>query len=141
MLVSVLQKHQVLGQTQDDAAGEAFDKIAKLMHLPYPGGPIIEKLARDVDFQDFFHYPRSKHKTLDFSFSGLKTAVLYDLVKQGAYNLATKTFLRSDDEQFKKEVASSLLVCIADNAAMIAFVGNYKAQQGHFSDFTLDIGD
>jgi N6-L-threonylcarbamoyladenine synthase len=187
--------YEVLGETQDDAAGEAFDKIAKLMNLPYPGGPVIEKLAREVEFQDFFHYPRSKHKTLDFSFSGLKTAVLYDLVKQGAYDLATKTFLRPDDEQFQKKVASSLLVCMADifeqklalavekcpavkaitfvggvacnayitgrlqtfaeshnipffhpsrkyctdNAAMIAFVGNYKAQQGLFSDFTLDI--
>jgi len=189
--------YEVLGETQDDAAGEAFDKIAKLMDLPYPGGPVIEKLARDVEFKDFFHYPRSKHKTLDFSFSGLKTAVLYDLVKQGAYDLTTKTFLRSHDEQFKKEVASSLLVCMADifeqklalaceahptikaitfvggvacnayivdrlktfaqqhtlpffhpsrafctdNAAMIAFVGNYKAQQGLFADFTLDMGD
>jgi len=187
--------YEVLGETQDDAAGEAFDKIAKLMHLPYPGGPVIEKLAREVNFQDFYNYPRSKHKTLDFSFSGLKTAVLYDLVNRGAYDLKTKTFLRSDDEQLKKEVASSLLVCIADifaqklalalsahpevkaitfvggvacnkyiverlqtfaashnlpffhpsrayctdNAAMIAFVGNYKAQQNLFDDFTLDI--
>lgn len=189
--------YTVLGETQDDAAGEAFDKIAKLMNLPYPGGPVIEKLAQEVEFKDFFNYPRSKHKTLDFSFSGLKTAVLYDLVKQNAYDLATKTFLRSDDELFIKQVASSLLVCMADifeqklalalmahpevkaitfvggvacnsyiverlktfatshnipffhpsrkyctdNAAMIAFVGNYKAQQGHFADFTLDIGD
>ena len=196
-LIKAFGDYQVLGETQDDAAGEAFDKIAKLMNLPYPGGPVIEKLSREVNFQDFFHYPRSKHKTLDFSFSGLKTAVLYDLVKQGAYDLSTKTFLRSDDEQFIKEVSSSLLVCITDifeqklalalathpevkaitfvggvacntyiterlktfsathnipffhpsrkyctdNAAMIAFVGNYKAQQGHFSDFTLDIGD
>src|SRR5579863_4177222 len=107
-------EYEILGQTQDDAAGEAFDKIAKLMHLPYPGGPVIEKLAREVNFQDFYHYPRSKHKTLDFSFSGLKTAVLYDLVKRDGYNLNTKTFLRSDDMQLKKEVASSLLVCIAD---------------------------
>lgn len=189
--------YEVLGETQDDAAGEAFDKIAKLMNLPYPGGPVIEKLATEVNFQDFYHYPRSKHKTLDFSFSGLKTAVLYDLVKRDAYDLSTKTFLRPTDEQLKKEVASSLLVCIADifeqklflalsehpnvqaitfvggvacnryitqrlntfaakhhlpffhpsrayctdNGAMIAFVGNYKAQQGLFSDFTLDIGD
>ena len=47
----------VLGETQDDAAGEAFDKIAKLMNLPYPGGPVIEKLAREVNFQDFYPLP------------------------------------------------------------------------------------
>ena len=47
-------KYEVIGQTVDDAAGEAFDKIAKLMNLPYPGGPEIEKLAREVDFQDFY---------------------------------------------------------------------------------------
>jgi N6-L-threonylcarbamoyladenine synthase len=189
--------YEILGETQDDAAGEAFDKVAKLMNLPYPGGPVIERLAQEVNFQDFYHYPRSKHKTLDFSFSGLKTAVLYDLVKRGGYDLKTKTFLRPHDEQLKKEVSSSLLICIADvfqqklalalathpevkaitfvggvacnkyitnrlqafattynlpffhpsrsyctdNATMIAFVGNYKAQQGLFADLTLDIGD
>lgn len=106
--------YTVLGQTTDDAAGEAFDKIAKLMHLPYPGGPVIEKLANAVNFEDFFHYPRQKHKTLDFSFSGLKTAVLYDLIKKGAYDMAAKTFLKDQDELFKQQVASSLLVCVAD---------------------------
>lgn len=102
-----------LGQTMDDAAGEAFDKIAKLMQLPYPGGPVIEKLAAEVNFQDFFSYPRAQKKTLEFSFSGLKTAVLYDLVERGAYDLPTKTLLLSD-EYLKKQVASSLLVCIGD---------------------------
>jgi N6-L-threonylcarbamoyladenine synthase len=187
--------YSILGCTQDDAAGEAFDKIAKLMNLPYPGGPVIEKLAAHVDFQDFCTYPRGKPKTLDFSFSGLKTAVLYDLVKKNAYDLKAKTFLKPDDVRLQQEVASSLLVCVADifeqklayalslnpqvkaitfvggvacnkyistrlrtfaakhnlpfftpsrefctdNAAMIAFVANYKAHQGLFSDLTLDI--
>jgi N6-L-threonylcarbamoyladenine synthase len=107
-------KYTTIGQTVDDAAGEAFDKIAKLMNLPYPGGPIIEKMAADVGFQDFFFYPRPKHKNLDFSFSGLKTAVLYDLVKKNAYDMANKKFLLDDDEPLKQQVASSLLVCIAD---------------------------
>lgn len=104
-----------LGTTRDDAAGEAFDKIAKLMELPYPGGPVIEQLARSVNFGDFFSYPRTKDPhTLDFSFSGLKTAVLYDLVARGAYDLAHKRFLATHDEDLKKKVASSLLVCIGD---------------------------
>jgi N6-L-threonylcarbamoyladenine synthase len=107
-------EYQVLGQTVDDAAGEAFDKIAKLLNLGYPGGPIIEQLASQVHFEDFFHYPRASAQTLDFSFSGLKTAVLYDLVKRNAYDMHTKTFLKNNDLYFKQQVASSLLVCIRD---------------------------
>ena len=107
--------YEVLGQTTDDAAGEAFDKVAKLIGLPYPGGPVIEKLAQQVNFEDFFHYPRLKDtSTLDVSFSGLKTAVLYDLVKRGAYNLQEKRFLAQGDIQLQQQVASSLLVCIGD---------------------------
>jgi N6-L-threonylcarbamoyladenine synthase len=187
---------EIIANTIDDAAGEAFDKIAKMMNLGYPGGPIIEKLAETVKFQDFFAYPRGKKK-LHFSFSGLKTSVLYNLVQQGAYDLKTKKFLRDDDLLLKAQVASSLLVCMGetfkqklslalelypevkalafvggvacnkylrsilkdfcekkemeffhpspklctDNAGMIAFVGNYKAQQEKFSDFNLTILD
>lgn len=106
--------YEQLAHTRDDAAGEAFDKIAKLIDLPYPGGPVIEQLAAEVDFQDFFHYPRAASTILDFSFSGLKTAVLYDLVKHNAYDMQTKKFLRPEDMQLKKRVSSSLLVAIAD---------------------------
>lgn len=113
-LVHGYGKYEVLGVTLDDAAGEAFDKIAKLMGYPYPGGPIIEKMASQASFKDFFHYPRSNTKNFDFSFSGLKTAVLYDLVKKNAYDLHNKKFLKPDDELLKQQVASSLLVCIAD---------------------------
>ena len=184
-----------IGQTIDDAAGEAFDKIAKMIGLPYPGGPEIEKLAKQAGFKDYFHYPRPKGDSFDFSFSGLKTAVLYSLVKQGAYDLKTKRFLKPDDQTLKSQVASSLLVAICDvfkqklklgfkrypnikavafvggvacnkyirqqlktlcaqhgkafftpspqyctdNAGMIAFVGNYKAQNKEFSTLELDI--
>ncbi len=193
-LVRDFGNYETIGTTQDDSAGEAFDKIAKLLQLPYPGGPVIERLAAQVQFQDFFAYPRGTRTTLDFSFSGLKTAVLYDLVKRGAYDMQSKTLLNTSEE-LKQQVSSSLLVCIADifeqklalayaqyphitavsfvggvacnkyirgrlntwcerngltlyvprpayctdNAAMIAFVGNYKAQQGLYADLTLDI--
>lgn len=113
-LVHDYGKYTILGSTLDDAAGEAFDKIAKLMNLPYPGGPVIEKLAQAVNFQDFFSYPRGNIKTFDFSFSGLKTAVLYHLLESQAYDQKTKTFLKSDDLEFQQKVASSLLVCIGD---------------------------
>src|SRR5579859_662937 len=108
--------YEILGQTRDDAAGEAFDKIAKWMGLPYPGGPQIEQLAKSVAFKDFFHYPRGHHKTLDFSFSGLKTAVFYDLVAKGFSNLETKEFNEDAPgaQEIKAQVASSLLVCITD---------------------------
>ncbi|MBP6869366.1 tRNA (adenosine(37)-N6)-threonylcarbamoyltransferase complex transferase subunit TsaD [Candidatus Babeliales bacterium] len=104
----------LIGHTIDDAAGEAFDKIAKMMNLPYPGGPVIEKLAEQVNFQDFFHYTRGSMLGTNFSFSGLKTSVLYDLVKRGAYDLQAKKFLKDDDLEFKQQVASSLLVCVGD---------------------------
>ena len=113
-LVNSLDSCEVIGYALDDAAGEAFDKIAKLINLPYPGGPVIEKLAQEIDFKDFFSYPRGNKTTFNFSFSGLKTAVLYDLVKQEAYNMQTKKFLKPKNLSFKRKVASSLLVCIAD---------------------------
>ncbi|MBC7980525.1 MAG: tRNA (adenosine(37)-N6)-threonylcarbamoyltransferase complex transferase subunit TsaD [Armatimonadetes bacterium] len=73
-----------LGGTRDDAAGEAFDKVGKMLGLPYPGGPEIERVARDGD-PGAFDFPRSMMADggLDFSFSGLKTAVLYTLQREG----------------------------------------------------------
>ncbi len=73
--------YALLGTTRDDAAGEAFDKVGKMLGLPYPGGPEIEKQARNGS-ASAFKFPRSMMKDgLDFSFSGLKTAVLYQLEK------------------------------------------------------------
>lgn len=73
-------KWKRLGETRDDAAGEAFDKVARLLELPYPGGPEIEKLAaRGNPFAITFPRPMLDQRNYDFSFSGLKTAVLYYL--------------------------------------------------------------
>ena len=69
-------RYRMLGETRDDAAGEAFDKVASLLGLGYPGGPLVERLARSG--HDRFGFPRPMiHEGFDFSFSGLKTAVLY----------------------------------------------------------------
>ena len=69
--------YRLAGRTRDDAAGEAFDKVAKLLGFPYPGGPILDKLAPYGDPRAVrFTSPKMKGNTLDFSFSGLKTAVL-----------------------------------------------------------------
>ncbi len=76
-------EYRVLGETLDDAAGEAFDKGARLLGLGYPGGPEIDRLARDGD-PTAFGFPRSQPgKGLDFSFSGLKTSLLYTLQRLG----------------------------------------------------------
>jgi len=72
-------QYAVLGRTRDDAAGEAYDKVAKLLGLGYPGGPVIDRLSKDGDpraAQLVFTIPRFDSQNLDFSFSGLKTAVL-----------------------------------------------------------------
>jgi len=77
--------YRLLGRTRDDAAGEAFDKVGKLLGLPYPGGPEIDRLARSGDPRRYA-FPRSMLDSGDFhfSFSGLKTAVRYTLPKLGA---------------------------------------------------------
>lgn len=69
---------EIVGQTIDDAAGEAFDKCAKVMGLPYPGGPVIDGLAKSGNI-NAFQFARPRIKDLDFSFSGLKTSFLYTL--------------------------------------------------------------
>jgi len=80
VLVSAIGQYQQIGQTRDDAAGEALDKAAKLLGLGYPGGPVIERLALSGR-SDFVTLPRplSHQSTLDYSFSGLKTAFYYHL--------------------------------------------------------------
>jgi N6-L-threonylcarbamoyladenine synthase len=84
LLVKNIKKYKLLGETRDDAAGECLDKIAKIINLPYPGGPEIEKLAKKSK-KDAYNLPRPMiwSKDYDFSFSGLKTAVLYLTIKLG----------------------------------------------------------
>jgi len=77
------RQYEKLGQTLDDAAGEAFDKVAKLLGLGYPGGPIIDKLSKEGDAAAIpFPRPMSRDPSLNFSFSGLKTAVLNYVLRE-----------------------------------------------------------
>src|SRR5215470_8302434 len=70
-------KYQLVGKTRDDAAGEAYDKVAKLLGLPYPGGPVIDRLAKNGKRDAIpFSIAKISDRSLDFSFSGIKTAVL-----------------------------------------------------------------
>ena len=87
-----IRDYKVLGQTVDDAAGEAFDKVAKLLGLPYPGGPEVSKLAARSKNPVNFPRPMINSKNYNFSFSGLKTAVLYYVqsLQPTNYNLQAK---------------------------------------------------
>ena len=67
---------EIVGETLDDAAGEAFDKTAKILGLPYPGGPLIDKYAKEGDI-NAFSFPEPQISGLNYSFSGLKTSILY----------------------------------------------------------------
>lgn len=91
-------KMKVLGETMDDAAGEAFDKSAKLLGLPYPGGPLIDKYAQKGN-PDAFHFPEPQTPDLNFSFSGLKTSILYFLQNAGKSHIYKEKFLASEKEK------------------------------------------
>lgn len=92
----------VLGQTRDDAAGEAFDKIGKMLDLPYPGGPVVDKYAQTGN-PNFVDFPRGMiNKGLEFSFSGLKTSVLY--------------YLKEKDEEFIQSNINN--ICASASAAI-----------------------
>ena len=85
ILVTGPLEMKLLGETLDDAAGEAFDKSAKLLGLPYPGGPVIDKLAKDGDPLRF-KFAEPQIKSYDYSFSGLKTSILYFIQAQTRLN-------------------------------------------------------
>ncbi len=81
VLVKDYDAMEIIGETLDDAAGEAFDKTAKILNLPYPGGPLIDKYAREGN-PLAYKFPEPQIKGLDFSFSGFKTAILYFIRNQ-----------------------------------------------------------
>ena len=102
-------EYELLGQTLDDAAGEAFDKAAKIMGLPYPGGPLIDKYAQKGDPYKF-EFSKPRIEGYDFSFSGLKTSILYFLQKQVKEN-----------ENFVQENLSDLCASIQRTIMEILF--------------------
>ncbi|MCR4275005.1 MAG: tRNA (adenosine(37)-N6)-threonylcarbamoyltransferase complex transferase subunit TsaD [Candidatus Campbellbacteria bacterium] len=123
--------YELIGQTRDDAVGEAFDKVARLLGLPYPGGPEISRLAAEArnpksEIRNTIHLPRPMidSNDFDFSFAGLKTAVLYAVKKLGSLS----------DEQ-KKEIA-----CEFENAAVEVLVSKTKKALEHYNAPTLIIG-
>lgn len=114
---------KVIGETIDDAAGEAFDKSAKLLGLPYPGGPLIDKYAKDGNAGRFF-FPEPKIPGLNFSFSGLKTSILYFLQNAGKSNVFKETFTAGEEER-KSFIENNLAdICASIQGRIISILLN-----------------
>ena len=126
---------KVIGTTIDDAAGEAFDKAAKMLGFPYPGGPLIDKFAKEGD-PTKFTFAKPNIQGLDFSFSGLKTSILYFLQKETKLNA---NFI----EENKADLCASIQASVVDillkkitkaakehNIHQIAIAGGVSANSG-----------
>tara|TARA_B110000046_G_C12997114_1_gene400509 strand:- start:1050 stop:2063 length:1014 start_codon:yes stop_codon:yes gene_type:complete len=110
LVVSSTADFKVIGQTRDDAAGEAFDKSAKIIGLPYPGGPLIDKNAQNGD-PNKFKFSKPSLPDLDFSFSGIKTSVLYFVRDQMKENPAFIEENKNDlSASIQKTIVDSLMV-------------------------------
>jgi N6-L-threonylcarbamoyladenine synthase len=139
-MVESFDQMNIVGNTIDDAVGEAFDKGAKLMNLGYPGGPIISKLAENGN-PNTYSFPDSQTSNLDFSFSGIKTSLLYFLRKQ----------IETDPQFLEQEISSvcaSYQKCLNDmlckrltkgikqfNPKSIGLVGGVSANQPLRAEF------
>ncbi|MGC4104624.1 tRNA (adenosine(37)-N6)-threonylcarbamoyltransferase complex transferase subunit TsaD [Ferruginibacter sp.] len=116
-------KLKVIGETIDDAAGEAFDKSAKLLGLPYPGGPLIDKYAAQGD-PNRFKFPEPQIPGLNFSFSGLKTSILYFLKNAGTANVYKEEFT-ADEATQKKFIEENLAdICASIQNRIISILLN-----------------
>jgi N6-L-threonylcarbamoyladenine synthase len=121
----------VLGSTLDDAAGEAFDKTAKLLNLPYPGGPLIDQYA-ELGNDKAFEFPVAKLEDYQFSYSGLKTALLYFLQKQTDPSAFIEKHLNDICASMRKAIVKPLIrqlekAALAHNVQTIAIAGGVSA--------------
>lgn len=144
MLMRNYNDFELIGETLDDAAGEAFDKVAKMLDLGYPGGPIISKLA-DEGNASAYDFPRSLNRkdNFDFSFSGLKTAVLYtlrDIAKQQANDRQPKQSVQKNSEQHalaccKTDICASFqaAVCESLSKKLIRAAEKYDVKEIHLA--------
>lgn len=109
ILVEGLFRHRIIGKTIDDAAGEAFDKAAKLLGLGYPGGRLIDDLAKEGD-PEFHKFPKAviKNSEFDFSFSGIKTSLLYYLRKHFSGKLPEGDQLRGICASYQRAIVDML---------------------------------
>ncbi|MFH1269826.1 MAG: tRNA (adenosine(37)-N6)-threonylcarbamoyltransferase complex transferase subunit TsaD [Candidatus Omnitrophota bacterium] len=127
--VKDFDKIDILGRTCDDACGEAFDKVAKILRLGYPGGPVIERLAKSGNPRKFQFRCSNANRPLDFSFSGIKTAVLYSVRK---YPQAGSQFVRDVAASFQEAaidtlINKSLLACELKKTKRLVIGGGVAA--------------
>jgi N6-L-threonylcarbamoyladenine synthase len=134
-----------IGQTLDDAAGEAFDKVAKLLYLGYPGGVVIERISQGVDSHAIeFPRPLMNERTYDFSFSGLKTAVLNRVLKEGIFEdmdltfsgLPVKKTPRPGKEDLVPKIAASFQQAVVD----VLVEKSFRAAADHHMDLLVVTG-
>ena len=114
VLVKAYNDMQIIGQTIDDAAGEAFDKCAKVLGLPYPGGPWIDRLAKEGN-PEAFHFAKPNIAGYDYSFSGLKTSFLYtlrDMLRE--HNLTKVDTLAEQVPHLKEDFCAALQQTVVD---------------------------
>lgn len=114
---------RVIGETIDDAAGEAFDKSAKLLGLPYPGGPLIDKYAKEGNPKRF-QFPEPKIEGLNFSFSGLKTSILYFIQNAGKSHMFKEEFTASETEKMEFIQANLPDICASIQYRIISILLN-----------------
>lgn len=111
ILMNGIGKYKLIGETRDDAAGECFDKVARILGLGYPGGPAIAKEAENYTGQTCVTLPRPMiyQKNYDFSFSGLKTAVLYDFKSQLPEIRQSKQYIRAMAAEVQQAIIDVLI--------------------------------
>jgi N6-L-threonylcarbamoyladenine synthase len=135
VLVEDYLSMKVIGSTIDDAAGEAFDKAAKLLGFPYPGGPLIDKFAKEGD-PTKFAFAKPNIQGLDFSFSGLKTSILYFLQKETKLN---PSFIEENKADLCASIQASVVEILIKkitkaakehNINQIAIAGGVSANSG-----------
>jgi len=147
VLIKEIGHYELIGQTIDDAIGEAFDKVARMLSLPYPGGPEIEKLALEGDSCKYtFKAGMIKGQPFNFSFSGLKTAVLYrlrDLTEAGQIDKQAKQDMAASFQKtaFEDIIKKTLLALEKYQIQTILFGGgvtNSQALRRMFKEKTKD---
>ena len=148
MIVDVKERgeYEILGQSQDDAVGEAFDKVGKLLELPYPGGPHIEKLALQGNSNAYdFPRPMIHSDNLDLSFSGLKTSVLYtvrdieDLTDQVKADIAA-SFQQAVIDVLTKKIKKAVEVSGRSEVIIAGGVAANKALRAAIKDLETSLG-
>ena len=148
MIVDVKERgeYEILGQSQDDAVGEAFDKVGKLLDLPYPGGPHIEKLALQGNSKAYdFPRPMMHSDNLDLSFSGLKTSVLYtvrdidNLTDQIKADIAA-SFQQAVIEVLSKKIKKAVEISGRSEVIIAGGVAANKALRSAIKDLENSLG-